>query len=210
MTKLLWGSSGERYYETGIDRGVLFIDGVGVVWNGLTSVSEKSSGGEIQPYYLDGVKFAQIVTAEDFEASIEAYSSPREFGECDGRHEIYSGLTATQQRRKTFGFSYRTLVGNDVSGSDHGYKLHVVYNALAAPSERSHSSIADGSEPETFAWDVFTIPASVSGIRATAHFVIDSTRADLTKLATLETLLYGSSVTSSTLPTPTALVAIFA
>jgi hypothetical protein len=210
MTKLAWGTPGERYYETGIDRGVVFIDGVGYAWNGLSSVTEKSSGGELQEYYLDGVKYAQITTAEDFEATIEAYSSPREFAVCDGSYEIYNGLTATQQRRKTFGFSYRTRVGNDTSGTDLGYKLHVVYNALAAPNEKSHSTESNSVAPEKMTWDVTTVPNQLTGLRPTAHFVIDSRRADVPDLTALENLLYGTDVTTPSLPTAAALVAIFA
>jgi hypothetical protein len=210
MTKLAWGTPGERYYETGIDRGVVFIDGVGYAWNGLSSVTEKSSGGELQEYYLDGVKYAQITTAEDFEATIEAYSSPREFAVCDGSYEIYNGLTATQQRRKTFGFSYRTRVGNDTSGTDLGYKLHVVYNALAAPNEKSHSTESNSVAPEKMTWDVTTVPNQLTGLRPTAHFVVDSRRADVPDLAALENLLYGTDVTTPSLPTAAALVAIFA
>lgn len=210
MAKLLWGSPGERYFETGIDRGVLFVDGSGYAWNGLTSVSEKSSGGDLQEYFLDGVKYAQIMSAEDFAATIEAISSPREFGVCDGSIEIYAGISATQQIRKTFGLSYRTRVGNDVNGSDLAYKIHVVYNVLAAPSERSHVSISDNIDAETMSWDVATIPSQLTGIRPTAHFVIDTRRADPADVTTLENSLYGTVSTSPALPTPAALVAIFA
>lgn len=210
MTKLVWGAPGERFFETGVDRGVLFVDGTGYAWNGLSSVSEKSSGGDLQEYYLDGIKYAQILTAEDYAATIEAYSAPREFSQCDGSFEIYSGLSATQQRRKEFGFSYRTLVGNDISGQDLGYKLHVVYNAIAAPSEKTHSSTSDSVDAQTMSWDVTTVPNQLSGIRPTAHFVIDSRRASVPDLTELEDLLYGTNVTNPSLPTAAALVAIFA
>lgn len=210
MTKLIWGSPGERYFETGVDRGVVFVDGVGYAWNGLSSVTEKSSGGELQEYYLDGVKYAQITTAEDFEATIEAFSAPREFAICDGSYEIYSGLVATQQRRKSFGLSYRTLVGNDVSGSDLGYKLHVIYGCLATPAEKNYASQSASPDPQRLSWDVSTVPEQLSGIRPTAHFVIDSRKAVPAKLTTLEDQLYGTNVTTPTLPTAAALVAIFA
>jgi hypothetical protein len=210
MTKLLWGSPGERYFETGIDRGVLFVDGTGYAWNGLASVTEKSSGGELQEYFLDGVKYEQILTAEDFEATIEAYSAPREFGLCDGNYEIYSGLVATQQRRKSFGFSYRTQIGNDTTGPEMAYKLHVVYNALAAPNEKTHTSLGKDAEPEVQSWDVSTVPNQLSGLRPTAHFVIDSRRASGADILALEDLLYGTNSTTPSLPTAAALVAIFA
>jgi hypothetical protein len=173
-------------------------------------VTEKSSGGELQEYYLDGIKYAQILTAEDFEATIEAYSAPREFGLCDGSYEIYTGLVATQQRRKEFGFSFRTMIGNDVSGTDLGYKLHVVYNALASPNEKQHNTRDDSASPEVMTWDVATVPNQLSGLRPTAHFVIDSRRALLADITQLEDLLYGTGSTTPSLPTAAALVAIFA
>ena len=210
MTKLTWGSPGERFFETGVDRGVLFVDGVGYAWNGLSSVSEKSSGGELQEYYLDGVKYAQIMTAEDYAATIEAYSAPREFTQCDGSYEIYNGLTATQQRRKEFGFSYRTLVGNDISGQDLGYKLHVVYNAIAEPTDKTHNTASDSVDVQTMSWDISTVPNQLSGIRPTAHFVIDTRRAAPADVTQLEDLLYGTNITTPSLPTAAALVAIFA
>lgn len=211
MVKLAWGSPGARYFETGVDRGVLFVDGTGYAWSGLVSVEEKSSGGDLQEYFLDGVKYAQIMTSENFVATLEALSSPREFGVCDGSFEIYSGFSAGQQRRKSFGLSYRTKIGDDLNGVDASYyKLHVVYNALVGPAGRTHSTLSDNVNPETTSWEISTVPEALSGVRPTAHFVIDSRRADPTDLATLEDLLYGTNVTTPTLPTSTALAAIFA
>lgn len=210
MTKLIWGSPGEHYFEMGVDRGVLYVDGAGVAWNGLSSVSEKSPGGEIQPFYLDGIKYAQLLSAEDFEATIDAYSAPREFAICDGSYEIYNGLYATQQRRKMFDFSYRSNLGNDISGTSLGYKLHLVYNANAEPSDKTHSSVSASPDPNRMSWTVSTIPNQVSGIRPTAHFVVDSTRANPADLTTLEDLLYGTNITEPSFPTASELLAIFA
>jgi hypothetical protein len=210
MTKLLWGSPGERYFETGVDRGVLFVDNVGYAWNGLASVTEKSSGGELQEYYQDGIKYAQILTAEDFVATIEAYSAPREFLLCNGMYEVYAGISATQQRRKEFGFSYRTRIGNDISGEDLGYKLHVVYNAIAQPSENTYESSGGDLTVNPSSWEIVTVPGTVANMRPTAHFVIDTRRAVPAKLTTLEDQLYGTNVTTPTLPTPSQLIAIFA
>lgn len=210
MAKLSWGTPGARFYEAGVDRGVLFVDGAGVAWSGLTSVSEKSPGGDLQEFFLDGVKYAQLMAAENYEATINAISSPREFAVCDGSVEIYAGFSATQQRRKTFDLSYRTRIGNDTSGTDLGYKIHVVYSALAGPSERTHDTIGDQADPMSLSWDITTLPASLTGIRPTAHFVIDTTRADPADVTTLENLLYGTVSVNSSIPTPTALAAIFA
>ena len=209
MTKLSWGASGERIYETGVDQGVLYVDNVGYAWTGLSSVQEKSSGGEPQPYYVDGFKFVQIASATDFEATIEAYSSPKEFGPCDGSVELYSGLTLTQQKRKQFNLSYRTLVGNDVSGLSLGYKIHLVYNALAAPSEKNNASLQQSADPVTLSWSVSTNPPTITGSRPTAHFIVDSRRASPTALTNLETILYGSNSTSARSPSVAELVALF-
>lgn len=211
MTRLSWGTPGERFYEAGVDRGVAYVDNVGYAWNGLLSVQEKSSGGTPDPYYFDGFKYIQIASAEEFEATLSAISSPREFGLCDGSYELASGLIITQQRRKQFGLSYRTRIGNDVDGTDHGYKIHLVYNALAAPSERTNSTTSSsGQDPVSMSWDITTNPPALSGSRPTAHFIVDSTRTDPTVLANLEDILYGLDTVPPTMPTPAELVALFA
>lgn len=210
MTKLSWGTPGEKFYESGVDRGVLYVDNVGYAWNGLTSVQESPTGGDPQPFYLDGYKYVQIAATEEFEATLEAVSSPREFGPCDGSSELYGGLTATQQKRKQFGLSYRTKVGDDLVGLDLGYKIHVVYNALAAPSSRNHETIGQDTPLTTLSWGITTQPPKVSGIRPTAHFIIDTRRASSADVTALENLLYGTNSTAPTLPTATALIAIFA
>lgn len=210
MTRLSWGTPGERYYETGVDRGVVYVDGAGFSWNGLTSVQERSSGGEPQPFYLDGYKYVQISATEDFEATIEAISSPREFGPCDGSVELYPGLTVTQQKRKQFGLSYRTLIGNDTTGLEAGYKIHIVYNALAAPSEKNNQTQETGTELVALSWSISTNPPLASGFRPTSHFIIDTRSASPVDVLALEDILYGSEVLSPVLPTVAELVALFA
>lgn len=210
MTKLVWDNVGERFYETGVDRGVLFIGSVGYAWNGLISISESPSGGEPQPYYVDGYKYVNVASSEEFEATIEAYSAPKEFGVCDGTKELYSGLYVAQQRRQPFGLSYRTKIGSDVDGTDHGYKLHVVYNAMASPSQRNNQTLKDTPEPTTFSWAIKTVPQKLTGVKPTSHVIIDSTRVDPADLAALEDILYGTSGVNSAFITISALVAMFA
>ena len=210
MSRLVWGSFGERFYETGVDRGVLFIDdNEGVPWNGLVSVSESPSGGSPRPYYLDGIKYANVSSAEEFEATIEAFSSPPEFSPCDGSSQIHNGLFATQQPRKQFSMSYRSLVGNDIEGQDHAYKIHLVYNALAAPSERPNTTLNDSADPTVFSWHISTLPPPITGLKPTSHFVIDSRSTDPAVLAMVEETLYGSDMITSSIPTPDELVALF-
>jgi len=210
VTRLSWDASGKRFYELGIDRGVLYIDSQpGVPWVGLISVSESPSGGEPQPYYLDGIKYLNLSSAEEFEATIEAYSSPREFGPCDGTVAIQNGLFATQQPRKQFSFSYRSKTGNDTEGQDYAYKIHLVYNALAAPSQRSNKTIDDSVNVINLSWQITTLPPSITGVKPTAHLVIDSRYADPDILNTVENILYGSDSQSSSLPTPNDLIDIF-
>lgn len=210
MSRLEWGSAGTRYYETGVDRGVLYVDNIGVAWSGLISISESPSGGEARPYYIDGYKYLNLATAEEFEATIEAYSAPAEFGVCDGVTSLQNGLFATQQPRKPFGLSYRTRIGNDSDGSDHGYKIHLVYNALAAPAERTNTTEGDTAEPAIFSWEISTRPPMTSGIKPTAHFIIDSRFTVEAKLAEIEDILYGTEVLTADLPTPSELMLIFA
>jgi hypothetical protein len=209
MTRLSWDTPGERFYEIGVDRGVLFVDSVGFAWNGLISVLEKSSGGNPVPYYIDGFKYAQLTAAEEFEATLDAFSSPREFRVCDGAFELMSGLIVTQQRRKKFGLSYRTRIGNDTDGPDLGYKIHIVYNAISSPTDRNNNSIKESPDPITFSWGITTTPPELTGIRPTSHFVVDSTRTDPTVLLVLENHIYGTESTAPSLPTPTELVGMF-
>lgn len=197
MTKLIWGAAGERFFEAGVDRGVLYVPGLsGVAWNGLTSVSEAPSGGEPQPYYIDGFKYANIASAEEFNASLEAFSSPDEFAVCDGSVQLAAGLFATQQPRKQFDLSYRTMVGNDLLGLDAGYKIHIVYNALAGSAGRSNGTLTSSFDPIKLSWDISTRPPeAIYGFKPTAHFVIDSRKTPPMVVSMLESILYGSAST---------------
>lgn len=211
MTKIVWDARGERYFELGVDRGVLFPQGstVGVPWSGLLAVNETPTGAEERPYYIEGVKYLNLRSAEEFSATIEALGAPPEFNPCDGNLVIHTGLIATQQRRIPFGFCYRTRIGNDLDGVSHAYKIHLVYNALAAPAPRNHASISSDVSPDTLRWTISTLPPALTGYKRTAHFVVDSKDADPVALSELEDLLYGTVSTDATLPTPDELVAIF-
>ena len=210
MTQLIWGAAGARRYEAGIDRGVLFVPGLsGVPWLGLTSVKEAPSGGEPKSYYLDGIKFQNVSSMEEFEATISAISAPTEFDICNGVAQIANGLFVTQQPRKPFGFSYRTLLGNDTDGLSYGYKIHLVYNALSSPSGQENNTLDDSPDPINFSWDISTIPAWPIGFRPTAHFVIDSTKTPIATLQQLEAILYGSTMTDSRLPTIQEIIDLF-
>lgn len=209
MTRLNWGETGQRRFETGADRGVLYVPGfVGVPWNGLVSVQENSTGGEAQPYYLDGIKYLNVASKEEFEATIEAFSAPSEFGVCDGSVEIHNGLFITNQKRKPFGLSYRTLIGNDLKSTEYGYKLHFVYNALAAPSEKAFASLNDSPEPMVLSWGISTTPNLIPGYRPSAHLVIDSTKVTGYVLKLVEDVLYGTESEVPRLPTPEELIAL--
>ena len=216
MTKVTWDKVGERLYETGVDRGVLYIpDGSGVydtgfAWNGLVSVTESPSGAEATPTYADNIKYLNLISAEEFGATIEAYTYPDEFAQCDGTASPSTGVGIGQQSRKLFGLTYRTRLGNDLDGTDYGYKLHLIYGALAAPSEKAYASINDSPEAITFSWEVSTTPVEVTGYKPTASVVIDSTKVDATALATLEDFLYGTVGTDPSLPLPDAVLALFA
>lgn len=210
MARLNWGVVAERFFETGVDRGVLYTgDGIGVPWNGLTSVSEAPTGGDPKPAYIDGRKFRNIASSEEFEATIEAFAAPKEFGPCDGSRSIQNGLIATQQPRQAFSFSYRTLIGNPVEGTELGYKIHLVYNALAGPASRSNGTIGDSTEASKLSWTVTTLPPSLTGYKPTAHFVIDSTQTPLGLLTAIEEILYGNDVNSARMPLVSELVAMF-
>ena len=196
MAKLVWDKTGDRLYETGVKNGVLYIPtaGVyskGVAWNGLTAVTESPSGAEATALYADDTKYLSLMSAEEFGATIEAYTYPDEFAACDGSAELADGVMIGQQKRSTFGLCYKTTIGNDTEGNDHGYKLHIIYGAQAKPSERAYASINDSPEAITFSWEITTTPVNVTGAKPTASLVIDSTKADPSKLATLEDILYG-------------------
>lgn len=210
MSRLNWGAVGERFYETGVDRGVLYVTGQpGVPWNGLTSVLEAPTGGEATPFYIDGVKYLNVASAEEFEATITAFTYPDEFYLCEGSVSAFNGLFVTHQPKRTFGMSYRSKIGNDVEGPDHGYKLHIIYNALAEPSQRSNTTINGSSAPSDFSWKVTTCPPVVPGYKRTAHFFIDSRFTDPVSLSAIEDVLYGSDSNSAHLPTPLELFNIF-
>lgn len=210
MPRLIWGAAGERFFETGLDRGVLYLPSdPGVVWNGLISISESPDGGEAKPYYLDGIKYLNVSASEEYAATISAYFYPREFGVCDGQVSIQNGLIATQQPRKSFGLSYRTRVGNDVVSSDFSYKIHLVYNALAEPSSRQNSTLGGSTDPSSFSWVISTKPPTITGYKPTAHLVIDARFTDPTILATVEDILYGTETDLARLPDPDELIAIF-
>lgn len=213
MTKIVWDKTGERFYETGVSKGVLYVQSAegtypkGVAWNGLTAVTESPSGAEATPLYADDTKYLNLMSTEEFGATIEAYTYPDEFAQCDGSAELATGVTIGQQPRKTFGMCYRTALGNDVDGSNHGYKLHIIYGALAAPSEKGYSTINDSPEAITFSWEVSTTPVNVTGFKPTASLVIDSTKVAAEKLTELENLLYGGETTEAKLPLPDEIAA---
>lgn len=207
MSKLTWDASGERLYETGVKQGVLYVMdsnvyGNGVAWNGLTAITESPSGAESTPLYADDIKYLDLRSTEEFGATIEAYTYPDEFAACDGSASLADGVSIGQQARKMFGLCYRTTVGNDTDGTDHGYKLHLIYGATASPSEKAYETINDSPEAITFSWEITTTPVSVTGFKPTASITIDSTKADPTCLAALEEKLYGGANTEPTLPLP--------
>lgn len=219
MTKLLWDQVGERLYETGVDHGVLYrvnnagVYNIGYAWNGLTTVTESPSGAESNPQYADNIKYINLLSAEEFAATIEAFTYPRAFEECDGT-AVVNGIVVGQQSRKPFGMCYRTRVGNDTEGTAYGYKLHLVYGATAAPSEKAYGTINDSPEAAAFSWECSTTPVPVGTIGGveyapTATLTIDSTRVDATALAALEDILYGTAGTDPSLPTPAAVIAMF-
>lgn len=215
MSKLVWDQTGERFYETGVRNGVLYVQEGGtyphgVAWNGLTAVTESPSGAEATPLYADDIKYLNLISAEEFGATIEAYTYPDEFAECDGSAAIAEGVMIGQQPRKSFGLCYRTVLGNDVENENYGYKLHIIYGAVAAPSEKAYATINDSPEAITFSWEVTTTPVSVAGLKPTATVVIDSTKADKAKLEALEAILYGSEETEARLPLPDEIATLMA
>lgn len=213
MSKLVWDQVGERLYETGTKKGVLYpfesnAYAKGVAWNGLTAVTESPSGAEATAIYADDIKYLNLRSAEEFGATIEAYTYPDEFAECDGSAYIAPGIKIGQQKRKMFGFSYTTTLGNDTEGDDHGYKIHLVYGATASPSEKSYQTINDSPEAITFSWEVATTPVEVKGFKPTATLEIDSTKVDADKLTALEDILYGTENAEPRLPLPDEVVAL--
>ena len=214
MAVLTWDQVGDRFYETGVDHGVLYVPtaGVydsGVAWNGLISVTESPSGAEPSPQYADNIKYLNLLSTEEFGGTIEAYTFPDEFAQCDGTAFPVEGLAVGQQTRTTFGLSYRTKIGNDTDGQDLGYKLHLVYGALAAPSEKAYATVNDSPEAVTFSWEFTTTPVEVTGLKPTALLTIDSTKVAEADLTALETLLYGSELKEPSLPLPDAVIALF-
>jgi hypothetical protein len=208
VTQLVWDAVGERIHEQGVDRGVLYIDTAGFPWNGLVSVEEAPTGGEARPFYIDGVKYLNLAAKEEFAATISAFYSPVHFDQCEGIGDLVPGFSAGQQRRKPFGLSYRTLLGNDVMGTDYGYKIHLIYNALVAPASRTYETQSDSPEAAPLSWPVTTKPIAINGMAHSAHFVIDSTKVTTQALREIEKALYGSSSTNPYLPTPTQIIEI--
>ena len=202
MSRLVWDKTGDRLYETGVKQCVLYpqVSGAypkGVAWNGITSVTESPSGAEPSPLYADDIKYLNLMSTEEFGASIEAYMYPEEFEACDGSAEIAPGVSIGQQKRQSFGLCYRTIIGNDTDSNGHGYKLHIIYGALAAPSEKAYATVNDSPEAITFSWELSTTPVNVTGGNPTASLTIDSTKVNAEKLKALEDILYGSETEST-------------
>lgn len=214
MPKLVWDETGKRLYETGVSKGVLYVQtdegtyGNGVAWNGLTAVNESPSGAEATPLYADDIKYLELTSTEEYGASIEAYTYPEEFEQCDGSAELGVGVTIGQQPRKAFGFCYRTLIGNDVKNNDYGYKIHIVYGAKAAPSEKAYQTVNDSPEAITFSWELTTTPVNVTGHKPTACITIDSTKIEPAKLTSIEEALYGTDSAEPKLLLPDEIAAI--
>lgn len=208
MSRLVWDQTGEKTYETGVKKGVLYPQAaggtypLGVAWNGLTAVTESPSGAEANAIYADDIKYLSLYSAEEYGATVEAYTYPDEFAVCDGSAEIAAGVSIGQQTRKPFGLAYVTTLGNDTENNDYGYKLHLVYGAMASPSEKNYSTINDSPEAITFSWEISTTPVNVTGHKPTASITIDSTKVDKDKLAALEDIVFGSDGTEARLPLP--------
>lgn len=216
MAKLKWDQTGEKLYETGVSNGVLYLQdnqgaySKGVAWNGLTAVTESPSGAEPTALFADNIKYLNLMSNEEFAATVEAYMYPDEFMECDGSKEVAKGVYAGQQARKTFGMCYKTILGNDAKGEEYGYKLHFIYGALAAPSEKAYATVNDSPEAITFSWELSTTPVEVPNGKPTACITIDSTKCDPTKLSALEDIIYGSAEQEARLPLPTELATLMA
>lgn len=215
MARIVWDATGERLYETGVRHGVLYPradDGTypeGVAWNGLTTITESPSGAEATPLYADDIKYLNLVSAEEFSATIEAYTYPDEFAVCDGSAEIAAGVMVGQQTRQTFGLSYRTVLGNDVQLENYGYKLHLIYGCVATPSDKAYGTINDSPDAISFSWEVNTTPENVTGLKPTATVVIDSTKVSAAQLQAVEEILYGNDTEEARLPLPDELATLF-
>jgi hypothetical protein len=216
LTRVTWDQVGQRFYETGVDHGVLYIpnnngvyvDGYG--WNGLTGITDTPSGAEPSAQYADNIKYLNLVSAEEFGGTITAYTYPDEWAQCDGSASPQVGIVVGQQGRKTFGLAYRTRIGNDLQGPDYGYKLHLVWGALASPSEKANTTINDSPEAVEFSWEFTTTPVPVTDLKPTSTMVIDSTKVDADALAALEDILYGTVGVDPMLPSPDDVLALFA
>lgn len=208
--RLVWDATGEHLYETGVSQGVLYVQDStgkypkGVAWNGLTGVTESPSGAEATALYADDIKYLNLMSAEEFGATIEAYTYPDEFAKCDGSAELTAGVTIGQQDRATFGMCYKTVLGNDSESNNYGYKLHIIYGAKASPSEKAYATINDSPEAITFSWEVTTTPVNVNGFKPTASLTIDSTKVDAKKLTALEDILYGKDAGAAGTPAAVA------
>lgn len=215
MAKLAWDATGERLYETGISNVVLYkrdaqgAYNTGIAWNGVSSVSESPDGAEAEAIYADNIKYLNLISAEELGLTLEAYMSPEEFDECDGEVSLAEGVTMGQQSRATFGLSYKTILGNDVDNDKHGYKLHLIYGCQAQPSDRQYETVNDSPEAMSLSWEIKTTPIPVEGYKATSRIIIDSTKADATKLAALEAILYGGENTNARLPLPDEIITLF-
>lgn len=214
MAKLVWDQVGSRFFETGVKNGVLFVQNDeggynnGVVWNGLTAVTESPSGAEETPLYADDIKYVVFYSNEEFGATVEAYTYPEEFEQCDGSASLGKGVTVGQQARRSFGLVYKTAVGNDIQGQDLGYKIHIIYGCKAAPSEKAFSTVNDSPEAVTFSWEISTVPVNVEGLKPTATVVIDSTKCDKEHLEAIEAKLFGTEEEESTLLLPDEIKAL--
>ena len=214
MAKLVWDEVGSRFFETGVKNGVLFVQNdeggydKGVVWNGLTAVTESPSGAEETPLYADDIKYVVFYSNEEFGATVEAYTYPEEFEQCDGSASLGKGVSVGQQARRSFGLVYKTAVGNDIQGQDFGYKIHIIYGCKAAPSEKAFATVNDSPEAVTFSWEISTVPVNVEGLKPTATVVIDSTKCDKEHLAAIEAKLFGTDDEESTLLLPDEIKAL--
>ena len=214
MAKLVWDEVGSRFFETGVKNGVLFVQNDeggynnGVVWNGLTAVTESPSGAEETPLYADDIKYVVFYSNEEFKATVEAYTYPEEFEQCDGSASLGKGISIGQQARRSFGLVYKTAVGNDIQGQDFGYKIHIIYGCKAAPSEKAFATVNDSPEAVTFSWEISTVPVNVEGLKPTATVVIDSTKCDAEHLAAIEAKLFGTESEESTLLLPDEIKAL--
>ena len=214
MAKLIFDKTGERFFETGVNKGVLYVQDTngaypqGVAWNGLTAVTESPSGAEATPLYADNIKYLNLMSTEEFGATVEAYTYPDAFAACNGEMSVAEGVSVGQQTRKAFGMAYQTKIGNDIEGTELGYKIHLIYGALAAPSEKAYATINDSPEAITFSWELSTTPVEVSGGKPTATLVIDSTKVSAEALAAVEAALYGTESEEAHLPLPDEIVAL--